>query len=143
MFKITSVLCCLSKYNSSSEDDSLVSSGGDSVNLKATPNSIFHVPAFGPTAGDKVTSSLLNDFAKGLAFSSENGSSRPPPPDVTTDAQAALLVKNNADRQEDHQPSSVRVANAANKNRLSTVSILDKTDGQADYQNAGIILLVF
>ncbi|OUC49051.1 putative AMP-binding enzyme [Trichinella nativa] len=126
---------------SSSEDDSLVSSGGDSVNLKATPNSIFHVPAFGPTAGDKVTSSLLNDFAKGLAFSSENGSSRPPPPDVTTDAQAALLVKNNADRQEDHQPSSVRVANAANKNRLSTVSILDKTDGQADYQNAGIILL--
>ncbi|KRZ60576.1 Disco-interacting protein 2 -like protein C [Trichinella nativa] len=124
--------------DSSSEDDSLVSSGGDSVNLKATPNSIFHVPAFGPTAGDKVTSSLLNDFAKGLAFSSENGSSRPPPPDVTTDAQAALLVKNNADRQEDHQPSSVRVANAANKNRLSTVSILDKTDGQADYQNADL-----
>ncbi|KRZ94267.1 Disco-interacting protein 2 -like protein C [Trichinella sp. T8] len=124
--------------DSSSEDDSLVSSGGDSVNLKATPNSIFHVPAFGPTAGDKVTSSLLNDFAKGLAFSSENGSSRPPPPDVTTDAQAALLVKNSADRQEDHQPSSVRVANAANKNRLSTVSILDKTDGQADYQNADL-----
>ncbi|KRX21336.1 Disco-interacting protein 2 -like protein C [Trichinella nelsoni] len=124
--------------DSSSEDDSLVSSGGDSVNLKATPNSIFHVPAFGPTAGDKVTSSLLNDFAKGLAFSSENGSSRPPPPDVTTDAQAALLVKNNADRQEDHQQSSVRVANASNKNRLSTVSILDKTDGQADYQNADL-----
>ncbi|KRZ75202.1 Disco-interacting protein 2 -like protein C, partial [Trichinella papuae] len=124
--------------DSSSEDDSLVSSGGDSVNFKATPNSIFHVPAFGPIAGDKVTSSLLNDLSKGITFSSENGSSRPPPPDVTTDAQAALLVKNNADRQDDHQPSSVRVANAANNNRLSTVSILDKTDGQADYQNADL-----
>ncbi|KAL1228039.1 Disco-interacting protein [Trichinella pseudospiralis] len=103
--------------DSSSEDDSLVSSGGDSVNFKATPNSIFHVSAFGPTTGDKVTSSLLNDLSKGITFS---------------------VKMNNADKQDDHQPSSVRVANAANNNRLSTVSILDKTDGQADYQNADL-----